>query len=66
LVEQAEDSSSDERHSFWYTRVRRMHYVIIFTKFVSQQQKFIVQIKVLIQEGTAKCLSYSISIKEKF
>jgi len=42
-----------------------MCYVIIFTKFISQQQKFIVQIKILIQEVITKGLSYSIDIKEK-
>jgi len=43
-----------------------MRYVIIFTKFISQKQTFIVQIKILIQEVITKGLSYSIDIKGKF
>ena len=42
-----------------------MRYVIIFTKFISRQQKFIVKIKILIQEVITKGLSYSTDIKGK-
>jgi hypothetical protein len=51
------------RHLFWYTGVWRTRYFIIFTKF--HQQIFIVQIKVLLQEGIAKWSFFSIDVQGK-
>jgi hypothetical protein len=55
------------RLSFWYIEVRRTRYVIIFTKFISRQQKCLVQIKILIHAfiifrgRTGKTVNFEIS-----
>jgi hypothetical protein len=55
------------RHSFWYIGVRGTRYVIVFTKFTSRQQQFLVQIKILIQVfiifhgRTGKIVNFEIS-----
>jgi hypothetical protein len=61
-VEQAEDASWDAKTLVLVHRGQKDALCDHFTYFISRKLKFIVQIKVVIQEGIAKCLSFSVRL----
>ena len=56
---------SDGKDPFLVHRSQKDMLFDHLTKFVSRQQQFIIQIKLLIKEGIARCSSYSTGVQEK-